>query len=129
MSDYHILEQTRDGKQVNVVFHVTVPASGTNSAGVTWRDAVVKERENEKDESGNFITISSMLKNINAGEATNLANGALIEVNDIVRFSRLGLTPAQKRTEIENYFNVINSNLITEKQAVLEWIGQDGDVP
>lgn len=122
MSDYHILVQAKNKKSISAVFHVSVPATGTNEAGISWRDAVVLEQ-------GGQAAINSILSDVTGmQEETEMKAGALIEVAATVRFSSLNLTLARRRQEIEAKFNEIQNNLITEKQETLAFIGFDADV-
>jgi hypothetical protein len=121
MSDYHILSQDRDEKTVSVVFHIPVPSTGTNRAGLSWRDAVVREQ-------GGSASITSVLPDISATEDTQLKAGELYEKRETVRFSSKNLTPAQRQAEVEARFTEASTELISEKQVVLEWIGFQGDI-
>ena len=124
--NYHILKQAEDKKTINVVFHIPVPATGTNEANVLWRDAVVAEQ-------GGSANIVSTLPGIDPTEDTELKSGALVEVSKSVRFSTINLTTAQKQAEIEAEFNrLIGSDpkysVLAKKQITLEWIGFEADV-
>lgn len=126
MSNYHTLTQAEDKKTVNVVFHIPVPEGGTNQADVLWRDAVVAEQ-------GGSANIVSVLPGIEPTEDTLLKAGALIEVPKSLRFSRLGLTPAEKKAEIEAEYNRLSGSdpkysILALKQITLEWIGYEADV-
>ena len=93
--DYHIREIAKNGKTVNVVFHIPVPAQGTNQAGISWRDAVVKS-------FGGADEISSVIPSVQGqAEETEMKAGAIIEVVESVRFGSLGLSTADKQTRIE----------------------------
>lgn len=121
MSNYHIRTQEDKQKAARVVFHVPVPATGTNEAGVAWRDAVVAEQ-------GGSANIDSVLPSISAEEDTQLKAGEIIELTQTVRFSSINLTDGQRKTEIEQAFSALESSLIAEKQVTLKWIGYEGDV-
>ena len=124
--NYHIQTQAEDKKTINVVFHVPVPVTGINAAGVQWRDAVVAEK-------GGSDNISSVLPGIDPIELTQLKAGALIEVPKSVRFSSVNLTPVQKKAEIIAEFNRLTgsdpkTSVLAEKQITLEWLGFEANV-
>lgn len=121
MSDYHILEQAEDQKTVRVVFHIPIPAQGTNQASLSWRDALVLSL-------GGSENIVSVLPGITPAEETQLKAGELFEHPTSFRFSILNLTPAQKKVEIEDKFNSLHTSILAEKQITLAWIGYEGDV-
>lgn len=121
MSDFHVLTQANDKKTVNVVFHISVPASGTNDAGISWRNAVVKEQ-------GGADNIVSVLPDITTQEESALKSGELIERLEPVRFSSISITNAQRLQEIRNHFNSLSQEIIAEKQITLDFMGYEGDV-
>ena len=116
MSNYHILTQeiqNGNKRAAQVVFHIPVPAAGTNEADISWRDAVVKEQ-------GGASNIVSVLPDITTQEDSDMKAGALIEQVKTVRFSTVNLTNPQRKAEIETYFNT----LTVEQRAALT----EGDV-
>jgi hypothetical protein len=121
MSDYHIQTQDDEKKSASVVFHIPIPASGTNEANLSWRDAIVREQ-------GGSANITSVLPNIEATEDTKLKAGELLEVSRAVNFSSKNLTPAERNAEIVTFFNNLVSEIVAEKQITLEWIGYAADV-
>jgi len=121
MSDYHILTQDAKQKTVQVVFHISVPAAGTNEAGLTWREAVVKEQ-------GGAANITSILPDISTQEDSALKAGELIEQIETVRFSSTNLTNQERKTQIEAAFAERKAELIAEKQITLAWIGFAADI-
>lgn len=136
-SDYHILTQAADLKTAQVVFHFQVPASGTNSAGIQWQDAV-KMNLFRKDEVGNPVPIFSVLPvyhvvnypgGIDSAEETLIGDGEVIEEVVTVRFSTIDLTDQQRRDEIVAAHTARNTELINQLQKELAWIGYRGDVP
>lgn len=114
---FHILTQAKDQNTVNVVFHIPVPAT-LNEAGITWREAVVRE----------IGTVSSVLPDIEPAELILLESGALIEKSESVRFSSIYLTNAQRLQEIKDRYNILKIELIAEKQITLAFMGYGGDV-
>ena len=126
MSDYHVLEQSKNKNTVNVVFHIPVPETGTNQAELQWRDAIVLSLGG----SGNIV---SVLPGISTEEDTQLKAGALIEVSENVRFSSVNISNVQKKDQIEARFKELNDienkdSVLSEKQIKLAWIGYAGDV-
>jgi len=121
MSNYHILTQEKKKRSIRVVFHIPVPAAGTNEAGISWRDAVVLEQ-------GGSVNIVSVLPDITQQEISDLKAGELIEKLETVRFSTINLTNVQRKEEIETLFNQTKASLIAEKQIALEWIGYEAGV-
>lgn len=119
--NYHILEQEAKKKNVRCVFHVPVPAAGTNEAEISWRDAVVLEQ-------GGSGAIVSVLADITPAEDTQLKAGEIIEKVTTVKFSSVNLTAGQKKAQIEAAFNSLKDDLVSEKQVELEWFGYKGDV-
>lgn len=121
MSDYHIQIQDKSKKSVSVVFHVPILATGKNAADITWRQAVVLEQGG----SGNIVSI---LPGVSAPEDTQLKAGELLEVTQTVKFKNISQTLAQRKTTIEEFFNKLKSDLVSEKQVTLEWMGYEGSV-
>lgn len=121
MSNYHILTQEKNKKNIQVLFHIPIPSTGTNEAGISWRNAVVREQ-------GGADAIDSQLIDISAAELSALKAGEIIEKITTVHFTSVNLTNAQRKAEIEATFNALTSSIIVEKQISLEWIGYAGDV-
>ncbi len=122
MSTYHIRAQDKKGKTVDVVYHIPVPAAGTNQAGVSWRTAVVSE-------AGGSSAINSVIPVVvGTAEETSMKSGAIIEQVETVRFSSINLSNAQKQAEIEAKYTALSSELISEKQQTLAWMDFEGDV-
>lgn len=119
--DFHVLTQGRWKKNVNVVFHVPVPETGNNAAGVQWRAAVVMEL-------GGADNINSTLPDITEAELAQLKSGALIERSATVYFSTADIDNAQRIAQIEAYFNMIKTELIAEKTITLDFIGYAANV-
>jgi len=119
--NYHILTQDIKKKSVNVVFHIPIPAIKTNEAGITWRDAVVKEQ-------GGASKIISILPDITTQEDSAMKAGEIYEIQERVKFSSTNLTNIERRVQIKTWFTKLQTELIIEKQITLEWIGFEGDV-
>ncbi len=121
MSDYHILRQDEKKKTIEVIFHIPITATGSNSAGLSWPDAIVMDL-------GGSANIVSELPGISAGEGTQLKAGSLYEIKQTVRFSIVNLTNAQRKAEISAAFIDLTTRLIDEKKITLEWIGLGVDI-
>lgn len=115
--NFHILTQSKDLNTVSAVFHIPVPDT-LNTAGISWREAVVKE----------LGTVTSVLADIDPSEMALLENGALIEKKESVRFSSIYLTNAQRLQEIKDRYNLLKTQLVEEKQITLDFMGYEGDV-
>jgi len=114
--DFHILTQDVEKKAVNAVFHLPVPGTGTNQAGIQWRNAVVMEL-------GGAAAITSILTNITSDELALLKTGAVIEIQDYFRFSSTALTDVQRLTQIKARFTSLKTSVIAEKQITLAFMG------
>ena len=121
MSNYHILQQATNKASVNCIFHIAVPAGGTNEAGKTWRQAIVLDQ-------GGSAEITSQLPGITQVELDALKAGSLFEVPITVRFSSINLTNVQRKVEIEDAFISESGAIVAQKQITLEWIGYEGDI-
>ena len=121
MSSYHIREIAEDIKTVNVVFHIPVPV-GNNAVGLAWQTALVMHL-------GGADQITSKLPEVvGTAEETNMKAGAILEKLEIVRFSSLNLTNAERLVEvITAYTNTKNSELL-KLQITLNFFGKIGDV-
>ena len=119
--DYHILTQALDRSTASVVFHIPIPASN-NSAGISWRTAVVSEQ-------GGAASIVSVLPElVGTQEETDLKAGELFELSTVVRFESVNLTNGQRLSAIEAAFTEAVTSLVAEKQITLDFMGKKGDV-
>lgn len=114
--DIHILTQAQNQKTINCIFHIPIPATGSNTASISWRDAMVKEQ-------GGASNIQSVLPDITTEEDSALKAGAIVEVSCTVRFSSLNLTNAERLQEIKNQFNDLKAQIVAEKQIELDFMG------
>lgn len=121
MSDFHILTQSDNQKTITVIFHIPIPSTGVNDAGISWQAAVVMAQ-------GGADAITSSLPDISAEELSSLKAGAIVEKQTTVRFSSTNLTNAQRLQEIKDAFNVTKTELVSEKQNSLAFIGYAGNV-
>lgn len=121
MSDYHVMNQSIDQKTVQVAFHIPVP-DAVNEAGVNYRLALVQQLTLDG------AVIESAYPNTQGAEITLMEAGELLEVVRSVRFSRLGLTPAEKAVELDAEYATVQASLLSDKQTELEWWGADRDV-
>jgi hypothetical protein len=121
MSNFHVMQQDDRKRSIGVVFHVPVPATLTNTANVTWRDAVVKDQ-------GGADNITSTLPDISQEELSAMKSGALIEVQRTVYFSTPNINNAERIAEIGQFYNNLKTDLIDEKMMTLQYIGYAGNV-
>ena len=121
MSNFHILSGDDKRKIIQVVFHVPIPAGGTNTAGISWQAAVVLAQ-------GGADNIVSVLPGVTPQEESDLKAGVIYEVQNSVRFSSVNLTNAQRLQEVKDYFTALLSDFIAEKQITLDFMGYEGDV-
>ncbi len=114
--DIHILTFAENKKTVSCIFHIPVPPSGQNQAGISWRDAIVKEQ-------GGASGIKSVLPDVTTQEDSALKAGVVLEVPFTVRFSSTHLTDAERLQEVKNKFNAEKAKILTQKQATLAFMG------
>ena len=105
MSDYHILRQDEKDKGWQIAFHFPVKA-GSNEGKRSWQ-AVMKEK--------NSANLQSVVPNIDSLEQGSINNGLVIEHVDFFRFSKTGLTFAEKKNEVTAAWN--NIKLSQEQEA------------
>lgn len=118
MSDFHVLDQAADGKTINVVCHFPVPAT-VNQAGMSYQTAIVLFQ-------GGAENIRSDVAD--AEELANLQAGALYEQSVSIRWSKMGLTNAQKLAEIKAAWTAKQAELAIYFPTVLAFEGYKGDV-
>lgn len=116
MPDIHILEQAQDKKTVRVVFHYAVSAAN-NAVGVSWSAALLKHL------SGEQVSIILDYATDFPVEAAAMANGTVLEHQATVRFSRLGLTDAEKLAEIQVAYTNKQTEVMAELQVELNYYG------
>ena len=119
--DFHVLTQAMDKKTVNLVFHIPIPGTGVNEAGVQWRSALLAEL-------GGANNITSVLPNISQAELDAMKSGALLELSTSVRFSSIYLDNAQRLNEIKAAYTATKDSTLAEKQITLAFIGYQGDI-
>jgi len=127
MSDYHILEQSDDKNHIRVVFHFDVPTSATNEADILYTD-IVKMAED----------LNSVLPNLQTDfpqEHADMQDGKRIERDINIQLSANDLTPAQKKTEIEDGnplywegYNAYKTKLFGTLVTNWEWYGYDSNL-
>jgi hypothetical protein len=118
MSNIHVREFDVALKTVRCVFHIPVPAAGTNVAGTQWQVAV----KNWKEADG---TITSAIPEITPAELTQLQNGELLEIGTSVRFSSTDLTNAERSAEISAAYAAKVTEVQTDLQVELNFFGYE----
>jgi hypothetical protein len=121
MSDFHILTTAEDEKTVNVVFHFAVP-SGNNDAGIPWSTALIRWLGGEQ-----ISVIPDHAIDFPA-ESSAMAAGTIFEKRKTVRFSRLGLSDAQKVAEIKAAWTSELAEAQAMLSVVIEYYGYHGNV-
>jgi hypothetical protein len=117
MSNYHVLFQDPDKKRVQVIFHVPVPPTGVNGAGIGWQSAVLLERQF----SGQMG--KSILPNISSGELALIDNGSLLEIQDYVQFTSTNLTDSQRNAQVLASYSSMSNVALSQKQITLNFMG------
>ena len=116
MSDIHVLDFADDQKTINVIFHVPIPATGANVAGVLWKDSLVAFQ-------GGAGAIKSRLQNIDPAELASMQAGTLFEFPTNIQFSSLGISDAQRIAELKTAFTQAKTTVLAQKQNQLNYYG------
>lgn len=116
MANIHILEQAQDKKTVRAVFHYAV-SSGNNAVGESWSAVLLRHLGGEQ------ISIIPDHATDFPAEAAAMANGTVLEHQATVRFSRLGLTNAEKLAEIQAAYTNKQDEVTAELQVKLNYYG------
>jgi hypothetical protein len=123
--DYHVLTGTPDGNRFRFAFHVPVPGTGTNRAGIQWRTALIDSGLGGStvlpDGDGTGGTISAAEKaEVEAGSVYELIRQ--IDTNP-------GETATQFRDRVDSLFPGIVSQTQAHLQNALSYFGFTRDVP
>ncbi len=119
MSDITVLERNMNNRW-RVVMHFPVPA-GNNTAGVSWRDALVASGIGgttilpDGDGTGGTISTADKVK---------IVSGALLEHVESVR-----LGDGNPQSAAEELYNSRKADKATQLQARLNQYGRNVDVP
>ena len=134
MSNYHILIQSEDKKTITMALHYTVPVASQNEVGYLHRDLVAMVRKvfvmNPATGllvGGNIESRVPYLADDFAAEYAKLQTGEVIEEIVTHRFSILGLTPLEKKAEIDAVWTAKQAETFAKLQAQLEFYHYDGD--
>lgn len=126
MSHYHILQQKENKLLIKVIFHLLVPTTSTNEAGILYTE-IVKKCEDLNSTLPGFATDFPT-------EYQDMQDGKVIERQKSIPFSSDMLMPSQKLDEIINGnanwegYNTFKINTLNALEAAWEWYGKDGDV-
>jgi hypothetical protein len=119
VANWHVLTGSADGNSFTLVYHVPVPGTGTNRAGVQWRPALLNSGLGGKtvlpDGDGTGGTVS-------AAEKASIAAGALFEVVEALA-TNPGETAAALQARVDAYFAALTSRVQAELQARLAYFG------
>jgi hypothetical protein len=109
----YVLDQSIDGKTINVVFHFPIP-SANNQAGVNYQTALV-----------DFLGGSSNIKSAVPGspDLAAMQAGSIFEYMTTHRWSVLGLTPAQMLSELQALYSTVETAILAQLQAQLIYYG------
>lgn len=117
MSDYHILEGSRNGNVFNIVMHVAVP-DAVNLVGTNYRTIVAQLH----------AAFESAVPGIAAAELISLQAGELVEVPH--RFcTHPGETLVQKRDRLDVVHGIVTSRVQAEWAQRLSCYGFERDIP
>ena len=102
MPTYHILKKSPDNRYADVFVHLAVPATQT-TAGATLTDATLTYQRALKESLVGQEVTGMVGHDVQFPvENAQLVNGELVEVFIRFRFTRIDLTDAERRAEIEN---------------------------
>lgn len=122
MVNFYIYEQSIDGKTCDVIFHI--PISDTpNTAGISHRDAVANRI---KKNTGSDPT--SKVPDVTGLDIARIRSGEICEIARNIRFSRLGLTASEKRSEIGEAFKRLSKEVQEAVENELDLYGIAEDV-
>ena len=143
MANYHILKKTADNRFADVYVHLSIPATQT-VAGAALSDATLTYqramKESQEKEQGTIASVvpgtDAVIPPATTSELADMQAGKLYEYRYLFRFSKLNLTDAQRRGEIEGGndnmrgvsqlmtdITTPGSKLCDEILAPLEWWG------
>jgi len=125
MSNYHILTQSEDKKTITMALHYVVPIATENEVGYLHRDLIAIIRKDPV--TGNVESRIPYLADDFAAEYAQLQTGEVIEEITTYRFSILGMTPIEKKAEIDAVWTVKQAETFAKLQAQLEFYHYDGD--
>lgn len=130
MADYYLLLQNKKKDQVNVVYHIAVPATN-NFADVSFRTAVQESRTKYFDINGaplvTPILPQTSVPFLDATTKTQVANGEIWEEIATVKFDA-NLSKAAKKIIIDDLFIARSGDVLTKIQIELDFWGFEGTV-
>ena len=117
MSEYHILDETADGKGVNAVFHIP-NVTGLNEVNTPYPVAYIEFMGGE---------VESVLISISDEEAAQLATGMLIEREVFVRYASVSGTAMDNLERLHEQYNATQAQIEEEIPRRLKYWGYKGD--
>lgn len=119
MANWHALTGDVAGNAFQVVFHIAVPNTGNNRAGIQWRTALVNSKLGGTtilpDGDGTGGTIS-------AAEKSSVQSGAIYEyVLEIA--TNPGETAVQLRARVDTLHTALSTSVLAALQARLTYFG------
>lgn len=118
MSDYHILEGSKDGNRFTVVFHFPVP-NLSNEVGRNYREALIEWLGGSQ---------ASRVPFIDGAEQTQLNNGELYEASYPFN-THPGETLAQKQARLDAMYVAEKTGSQAEVEKILSYWGHSRDIP
>lgn len=117
MSDYHILQGSKNGNVLNIIMHISIPDT-VNLVEVSYRTIVALMQAD----------FESALPGISSEELTSLQSGELVEVSHRF-FTHPGETLLQKRDRLDTTYGIVAPRVRAEWAQRLSCYGFDRDVP
>ena len=125
MSDYHVLEQARDKKTIQIALHFTVPINSKNQVNKNHRNLIAIVRKNE---SGSVPSRVPYLADEFPAELAKMQTGEVIEEVATMQFSSLELNDTQKKAEIDAFWGSKQAEVFSQLQTQLEYYHYDNNV-
>jgi len=124
MSNWHILEQNRASRKLNVVFHIPVPVENNDAnPAVSLRAALAESIKPRKDD-GTYGVFQSVLTTISPSELVQLQNGELLEVVSTISYLA-GQGNVAKRQKVSDRYDAMVINKIAGLRAKFKLYGDE----
>lgn len=119
MANWHALTGTGDGNSYSVAYHIPIPATGNNRAGLQWRTVLINSGLGGttilKDGDGTGGTIS-------AAEKSSIQSGAIYEYVEAFP-TNPGQTAGQLQAAVDARFTALSSSVLADIQGRLTYFG------
>lgn len=127
MSDFHIIDQDKSERNINVIFHVPIPIENNKANPAVPLRSAISEHIKPILQDGSLGVFASKLHNIDASELLKLQNGELIEIEKKVNFLA-GRNKTQKLKKINDIFNNLSTKQLNKLRKTLEFWGHSQNV-